>query len=105
MSGFTINDLRDTLAETIRELRDPRSGMTVEKARAINELSQTVINSAKVEVDALKVFGAGKVRATGFLALDHQDTTPGGSGGEPPGTGSEAPGTRAIGQSPRGSLR
>ncbi len=72
--NYTINDMRKDLAATIKALKDNESGMTVEKAKAIGELSQTLINSAKVEVEMLKTVGRGRMAPTGFIALEHQDT-------------------------------
>lgn len=33
-----------------------------------------MINSAKVEVEALKTIGRGKMQPTGFIAIEHKDT-------------------------------
>lgn len=74
MSNYTIHDLRGDLAETIKALKTGDKDMTIEKAKAIGELAQTIINSAKVEVDALRVAGGRRMQPTGFLALEHQDT-------------------------------
>lgn len=59
-----INDLRETLLDTIAALRDKK--IDVETAKAIGDLSQVVVNSAKVEVDAIR---AGGGRST-FIPLD-----------------------------------
>jgi len=55
MAKNKINDLRDHLFEAIEMLKDEESNMTVEKAEAIAQLSQTIINSAKLEIDYMKV--------------------------------------------------
>lgn len=58
----TINDLRTELFVAIKGIRD--GSLDTEKAKLIAELSQVIINSAKVEVDYLnKVGGTG----TGFI--------------------------------------
>lgn len=49
-----INHLREILFDTLKELKNRDSELDIERAKAINEISQTVINSAKVEVDYLK---------------------------------------------------
>lgn len=54
----TINDLRETLFETLRAIKD--GSMDLDKARAINEISKTVVDSAKVEVDYLRATGGGE---------------------------------------------
>jgi len=71
---YTINDLRGDLAETIKALRNGDEKMTVEKAKTISDLAQTMINSAKVEVDMLRTVGRGRMTPTGFVPIEHQDT-------------------------------
>jgi hypothetical protein len=60
-----INTLRDALFETLRGLRDRENPIEPERARAINETAQTIINSAKLEIDHMRVAGAG--RGTDFI--------------------------------------
>jgi hypothetical protein len=72
---YTINDLRGDLAATIKALRTGDAGMSVEKAKAIGDLAQTMINSAKVEVEMLKTVGRGRMKPTGFVALQHDGDT------------------------------
>ncbi len=63
----TINDIttvRTALFDTLRALGDKNSPMDIERAKAINEVAQTIINSAKVEVDALRVIGG---TGSGFI--------------------------------------
>jgi hypothetical protein len=74
MSNYTINDLRGDLAETLRKLRDGDPNMTIEKAKAISEIGQTMINSAKVEVEFIKTVGRGRTSPTGFVPITHEDT-------------------------------
>lgn len=50
-----ISDVREALFKVLDGLTDPEKPMDIERARAINETAQTIINSAKVEVDFLKV--------------------------------------------------
>jgi len=50
-----IEDLRNHLFATLEALSDEEAPMDIERARAISEVAQTIINSAKVEVDYLKV--------------------------------------------------
>lgn len=59
-----IEDLRNHLFATIEALSDEEKPMDIERAKAISDVAQTIINSAKVEVDFLnKVGGNG----TGFI--------------------------------------
>ncbi len=59
-----ISALRTTLFDTLRALGDKDKPMDIDRAKAINEVAQTIINSAKVEVDALKVIGG---TGSGFI--------------------------------------
>ena len=61
-----ITFLREKLFETLRGLSDKEAPMDIDRAKAINEVAQTIINSAKVEVDALKVIGG---TGSGFIPV------------------------------------
>jgi hypothetical protein len=52
-----INTLRSALFETLAALKDKDKPMDLDRARAICDVSQTIINSAKVEVDFVKATG------------------------------------------------
>lgn len=60
-----ISDLRDHLFTALDGLADKQNPMEIERARAIADVAQTIINSAKVEVDRMKISGGID---TGFLA-------------------------------------
>lgn len=60
-----IEDLRDHLFATLEALQDPDKPMDLERAETISHVAQTVINSAKVEVDYMKTTGA--MRGSGFI--------------------------------------
>lgn len=64
----SIDDLRGHLFDTLRALRDPDAPMEIDRAKAIAEVSRAVIDSAKVEVDYLRV--VGKASGTGFIPAD-----------------------------------
>lgn len=51
----TTEEMRSTLFEVIRGLKD--GSIKPETAKAINETSQTIINSIKVELDYVKITG------------------------------------------------
>lgn len=68
-----IEDLRNHLFATIEGLLDREAPMEVERAKAIADVAQTVINSAKVEVEFLKVTGGWK--GTGFIP-EEEDARP-----------------------------
>lgn len=60
-----IDDVRDHLFAALEGLRDKTNPMEIERAKAISEVAQTIINSAKVEVDYLRANGGAG--GTGFL--------------------------------------
>lgn len=62
-----IDDLRNHLFATIEALSDPDKPMDLDRAKAIADVAQVIINSAKVEVDYInKVGGIG----TNFISND-----------------------------------
>lgn len=65
MARNKIEDLRNHLFEAIEMLKDGE--IEIDKAKAIADISQTIINSAKVEVDFIKT--TGSTRDTGFLQI------------------------------------
>lgn len=64
MTGNTITDLRGHLFDTLRALKDKDNPMDIDRARAVSDIAQTIINSAKVEVDHLRVAGG---KGSGFI--------------------------------------
>ena len=65
MARNKIEDLRDHLFEIIKMLKE--NDMELDKAKAIADIAQVIVNSAKVEVDFIKiVHGNG----SGFIPLD-----------------------------------
>lgn len=53
-----IDDLRATLFATLQAVKD--GSMDLDKARQVNEVAKTIIETAKVEVDYLRVTGGGE---------------------------------------------
>jgi len=75
MSMATTNDiteLRSHLFETLRALKDKDKPLEIERARAVSDVAQTIINTVKVEVDFVKATGA---KGSGFIPLAAPDTT------------------------------
>ncbi|WP_201799932.1 hypothetical protein [Andreprevotia sp. IGB-42] len=70
-------DLHEKLFETLDGLKS--GTMDIERAKAISDIAQTIINGAKVEVDYIKQTGAAK--GSGFL-----DPATAGSGQLPDGS-------------------
>jgi hypothetical protein len=60
-----IEDLRNHLFATIEALQDPDSAMDTARAKTISEIAQTIINSAKVEVEFLRETGG--IYGSGFI--------------------------------------
>lgn len=50
-----ITELRSTLFSTLRDLKEGK--LDVDRAKAINETAQTIINTAKVEIDHIRIAG------------------------------------------------
>jgi hypothetical protein len=59
-----ISDLRETLFDTIEGIKSGK--IDVEKAKAITNIAQVLVNSAKVEVDFLK--NVNQQGNTGFIS-------------------------------------
>lgn len=57
-----INDLRTHLFDALKGLKD--GTLDIEKAKAMSELAQVIVNSAKVEVEYAKATGS---KGSGFL--------------------------------------
>ena len=71
-----IEDLRNHLFVTIESLLDEDSPMDIDRAKAISNVAQTVINSAKVEVAFLKTTGA--IEGSGFIPYEPRKPLPSG---------------------------
>lgn len=67
----TIHDLRTHLFATLDGLRDKQNPMDIDRAKAVAEVAQTIINSAKVEVDHLRI--TGQTGSLGFIPLEQKD--------------------------------
>lgn len=59
-----IEDLRNHLFATIENLMDDEKPMDIERAKAVSDVAQVIINSAKVEVDFINKTG---IVSTNFL--------------------------------------
>jgi hypothetical protein len=69
-----IDDLRNHLFETLEALKDEDKPMELARAKAIADVSRVIVDSAKVEVDFLRVTGG--LRSTGFLPEEAEAATP-----------------------------
>ncbi len=66
-----ISDLREHLFATLESLRDEDKPMDLARAKAIADVAQTIINSAKVEVDYINA--TGQTPEAGFLTAESQE--------------------------------
>lgn len=71
----TIADLRKHLFETIDALKAKDKPMDLDRAKTIADVAQVVINSAKVEVDFMRMRGDDSA-GTGFIPEEKQITGP-----------------------------
>ena len=61
-----IEDLREHLFAALDGLRDKDKPMDIERAKAIAEVARVVVDSAKVEVDHMRVAGG---TGSGFIPV------------------------------------
>ncbi len=66
-----IDDLRNHLFETIEALKDEEKPMDLARARAVADVARVIVESAKIEVDFLKVTGA--LKCTDFLPTEEEE--------------------------------
>lgn len=69
----TIDNLRETLFDTLKDLRDPAKPLDLDRAKAVVSVSKVIIDSAKTEVAFLKATGG--VMGTGFIPEQITDGT------------------------------
>lgn len=67
MAKNKISDLRDHLFETLEALKDTDNPLALDRAKAICEVSQVIINSAKVEVDLVKACSSSRPGSDFFV--------------------------------------
>ena len=65
----TMNDLRDHLFAALEGLADVDNPMEIARAEAIAGVAQTIINSAKVEVDLLKAVSGSRPGSPAFFGI------------------------------------
>ncbi len=58
MAKNKMSDLRDHLFETLEQLKDSDKPLDLARAKTISEVAQTIINSAKVEIQFIDAIGA-----------------------------------------------
>jgi hypothetical protein len=68
MAANKIEDLREELFATLRDLRNKEAPMDIDRAKAVAEVAKVIVDSAKVEVDHMKIAGG----ASTFLPAPEQ---------------------------------
>lgn len=68
-----IENLRNHLFATLEALQDPDRPMEIARAKAIADVAQVVINSAKVECDFIKLTDSP---GSGFIPLPDNTVVP-----------------------------
>lgn len=64
MTNPNIDTLRGHLFDTLADLRNKEKPMDIDRAKAVAEVARAVIDSAKVEVEHMKVAGG---QGSGFI--------------------------------------
>lgn len=70
MSKHTIDDLRDMMFQTLHALKDKEQPMEIDRALAMKEVAQVIVNSAKVEVEHMRISGGA---GSGFIPVQSVD--------------------------------
>lgn len=65
MPRSKIEDLRNHLFATLEALQDEEKPMDIDRAKAIADVAQIIVNSAKIEVDFIRA--TGRQEGTGFI--------------------------------------
>ena len=69
MARNKINDLRDHLFETLERLKE--GDIDIATAKAMADVGQVIINSAKIEIDFIKATGSTK--DSGFIKMQENN--------------------------------
>lgn len=71
MTKNKIEDLRDHLFEVIEALKDEHKPMDLDRARAVSDVAATIIESAKVEIAAIRAIDGASL-ATDFIPMEER---------------------------------
>lgn len=75
-----LEDLRNHLFETLESLRDEEKPMEIERALAVSNVAQAIIDSAKIELKFIELTGDGVYSR--FLSSDDVKALPGTNAGK-----------------------
>lgn len=70
----SIDDLRNHLFETIEALKDADNPMDIDRAKAVANVSEKILDSAKVELKFMELTDSA---ASAFLDADQRPQLPG----------------------------
>jgi len=71
-----LADLRDHLFETLEALKDDKDPMDLPRAKAVADVARVIVDTAKVEVDFLRVTDG--MKCTDFFPEEAADSAPAG---------------------------
>ena len=71
----TLEDLRTHLFKTLEGLQDKANPMDIDRAKAVSDVAQTIINTAKVEIDHMRVTCSAS--GTAFIPVPGKATATG----------------------------
>lgn len=74
MAKNSIEGLREHLFAELEDLRNPEKKYDEKRTRAVVEVAQTIINSAKAETNFINAMGKG--RGSGFIPEAPRQETP-----------------------------
>lgn len=74
MAKNRMSDLRNHLFEVLEALKDTDSPMELDRAKVASEVAQTIINSAKAEIDLLRVIGRNE--SSDFFETERMSEVP-----------------------------
>ena len=88
--SHTIDNLRDIMFDCLQQLQAKDHPMEIDRAIAMTKVADVIVNSAKVEVDHMRIAGG---QGSGFIPVHAVDRTrpalPGASYSEKTGNGSK----------------
>lgn len=74
MANNDINEVRDILFDTLRDLRNPDVKVDLDRAKLINDTAKHLIDTAKVENDYLRITNI--TRGSGFMPTGQPTALP-----------------------------
>lgn len=73
----TLNELREHLFDTLKALRNKEEPMDLDRAKVVSDVAQCLINTAKVEIDYMRVSGKSGTKFMDENDVDRNIQRPG----------------------------